>query len=275
MDASNASRTIEQQITEVMEILNRAAKDSDFESARQRLARWKVRTGNLVKEIAGPEEAERFLEIWRHFSYTADDTMLPLTDEVNSYTSFVVALKEDFDSGRSPSFAGAAETADSGHLVVRGSRIVFLVHGHDELNMRRLEDLLRGWHLEPVILSFKPGRGRTLIEKFEEEARRAAFAFVLFTPDDLIQGRDAQYFQVRPNVLFELGWLYGRLGRQRVCIVSKRGTAIPSDLDGINRIEFQDSVTEKAGELQDELRAAGLLASQAEVVQQRESRLGS
>jgi len=45
--------------------------------------------------------------------------------------------------------------------------------------------MLRGrFHLEPVILRYKPGRGRALIEKFEEEARSCSFAFVLMSPDD-------------------------------------------------------------------------------------------
>ena len=67
------------------------------------------------------------------------------------------------------------------------------------------------------------------------------------------------YNQARPNVIFELGWFYGRLGRDRVCILYRKGTSIPSDLGGIGRGEFTDSVEEKIIEIEAELEAAGLL----------------
>ena len=140
------------------------------------------------------------------------------------------------------------------------SASVFIVHGRDELNLLRLERLLREhWHLDTIILRYRPGIGRTLIEKFEEEAEAACFAFALFTSDDLIQAGDTDYFQARPNAIFELGWFYGRLGRAGVCILFKHGTTVPSDLEGISHIEFRESVVEKAAEIEAELHQAGLL----------------
>lgn len=137
---------------------------------------------------------------------------------------------------------------------------VFIVHGHDELNLLRLQKLLRErWELDSIIMSDQPGKGRTLIEKFEEEAQRSAYAIVLMTPDDLIQLDEDNYTQARPNVIFELGWFYGRLGRPNVCILFKRGTRIHSDLDGISRIEFTESVLETRDELEQELLAAEVL----------------
>jgi predicted nucleotide-binding protein len=141
----------------------------------------------------------------------------------------------------------------------RGS-FVFIVHGHDELNLLRVKELLRErWKLETIVLSGEAGRGRTIIEKFEEEAQRANFAFVLITPDDLIRTSDGAYAQARPNVLFELGWFYGRLGRERVCILAKTGATTHSDLAGISRIVFERSVSEKAEEIERELLTAGIL----------------
>ena len=65
--------------------------------------------------------------------------------------------------------------------------------------------------LIPVLLAEKPSRGRSIIEKFESEAEDIAFAFVPLTPDDLVAKGEQEYSQARPNVLFELGWFYGRL----------------------------------------------------------------
>lgn len=143
---------------------------------------------------------------------------------------------------------------------LKKSRKVFIVHGHDEPNTMKLANLIQErWHLGIIILKDEPGTGRTLIEKFEQEAQKATYAFVLFTPDDLIDVEGTKYTQSRPNAIFELGWFFGRLGRKRVCILFKKGTKIPSDLDGIMRIEFNQSIEEKIIDIEKELKAADLL----------------
>lgn len=88
---------------------------------------------------------------------------------------------------------------------------VFIVHGHDELNLLRLKELLRDrYSLEPIVMAGEAGRGRSIIEKLEDEAQHAAFVFVLLTSDDIIRKNEDEYSQARPNVIFELGWFYGR-----------------------------------------------------------------
>ena len=81
---------------------------------------------------------------------------------------------------------------------------------------------------------------------------------MLLTHDDIINTSDANYAQARPNVLFELGWFYGRLGRKNVCIIMKEGTKIHSDLDGISRIKFVDKIRPEFEYIQKELRNAKL-----------------
>lgn len=139
-------------------------------------------------------------------------------------------------------------------------RNIFIVHGHDELNTLRLEKLLNDrWKLNPIVLRDEPGKGRTLIEKFEQEAQKVVYAFVLLTPDDIVQVSEGKYSQARPNVIFELGWFYGKLGRDRVCILFKKGTKIHSDLDGISRIEFEEDLTEKVNDIAKELQEVNLI----------------
>jgi hypothetical protein len=137
---------------------------------------------------------------------------------------------------------------------------VFIIHGHDHVNMMRLQSLLKDrFQLVPIILSERPDQGRALIEKFEEEAEHTAYAFAIITPDDEIKTEDRTSIkQARPNVIFEIGWFYGRLGRNRVCILMKKGAEIHSDLAGMMRIEFIESVSEKLGEIEIELNSAGL-----------------
>lgn len=141
------------------------------------------------------------------------------------------------------------------------SRKVFLIHGHDEANKLRVRALLRErYALETVILGDLPGTGRTLIEKFEEEAASCGFAVALLTPDDVVNTADLQYSQPRPNVVFELGWFFGRLGRHGSLILLKHDVRLHSDLDGISRVQFRESVDETIPQLEVELRAAKLIA---------------
>ncbi len=140
------------------------------------------------------------------------------------------------------------------------SRTVFIVHGHDEANLLRLRTLLTDrFGLHPVILMDEPSSGQTVIEKFERTANEAAFCFVLMTPDDQVKTQKGEVTQARPNVIFELGWFYGRLGRSRVCILCKRATAIHSDLSGIVHIEFIENVEEAIPSIEKELRQAKLI----------------
>ena len=71
-----------------------------------------------------------------------------------------------------------------------------------------------------MILNEQANRGKTIIEKFESFAENAAFAVVLLTPDDLGASKsDPQNtkFRARQNVIYELGFFSGKLGRNRVC----------------------------------------------------------
>lgn len=124
-------------------------------------------------------------------------------------------------------------------------RKIFIVHGHDYENLFELQNLLKDqFHLNPIVLNQESDSGKTIIEKFEHYAKDCAFAFVMVTPDDAVENKGRQYFQGRPNVLFELGWFAGRFGRNKVRIIRQKETALPSDLNGIISFDFKESLSE-------------------------------
>lgn len=85
----------------------------------------------------------------------------------------------------------------------REQKTIFIIHGHDDINTFKLQSLLKNrWKLNPKILQDEPGKGRTIIQKFEEEARKATYAFAILTPDDIVKGSQDDYRQSRPNVFF-------------------------------------------------------------------------
>ena len=134
---------------------------------------------------------------------------------------------------------------------------VFIVYGHDQNLLNELELALRRWGIEPVVLSEKPSRGMTLFQKVEVNAD-VGFAFVLLTPDDY-GGKDIGKLQhrARQNVIWEWGYLVGRLGRDRVCCLYKEGVELPSDLHGIATINVRGELKANLEELRRELKAAG------------------
>ena len=133
---------------------------------------------------------------------------------------------------------------------------VFIIHGHDKGTRLELKEMLETrFGLNPVIMMEQPGSSRTFIEKFEEIAKTCSYAIAILTPDDLVaqKGDGEEFRQPRPNVLFELGWFVGHLSRKRVLLVAREGTAVSSDLFGIEQIRFKDDIKEKIPELEREI----------------------
>jgi predicted nucleotide-binding protein len=112
---------------------------------------------------------------------------------------------------------------------------VFVVHGHDEGAREGVARFLEKIGLTAIILAEQPNRGRTIIEKFVDCAQEVGFAVVLLTPDDLggEATAEAPKSRARQNVVFELGYFVGSLGRGRACLLRKGEVEIPSDLYGV------------------------------------------
>lgn len=138
------------------------------------------------------------------------------------------------------------------------SNEVFIIHGRDEGIKNEVARLLTQVGLEPIILAEQPSQGSTIIEKFEQHAD-VGFAVALLTPDDLGSERDGKELKsrARQNVIFELGFFIGKLGRKRVCALTKGHIEIPSDYSGVVYIGLEQAPAWKY-ELVRELRKAGL-----------------
>jgi predicted nucleotide-binding protein len=102
-----------------------------------------------------------------------------------------------------------------------------------------------------VVMVDKPSDGRTLPEKFEDLAAEVDAAIAIATPDDAGGSQTeapATYKpRARQNVWLEVGWLWGRLGRDKVMVLSKGGVEIPSDLHGLEYVPYT-TIPSEAGE---------------------------
>ncbi|MBD8483348.1 TIR domain-containing protein [Pseudomonas coleopterorum] len=141
------------------------------------------------------------------------------------------SLKEDLEFRQASLEYDHLVIVDDAQRVL--SRRIFLVHGHDEGARETVARFLMQLGFDPIILHEQANRGGTVIEKIEAHGQ-VDFAVVLLTPDDegCTKGATAEP-RARQNVLLELGYFLGRLGRNRVCAL-KRGTLeIPSDFAGV------------------------------------------
>jgi Predicted nucleotide-binding protein containing TIR-like domain len=136
------------------------------------------------------------------------------------------------------------------------ARKAFVVHGHDEGAREAVARFLERIGFEAVILHEQANQGRTVIEKIEAHGD-VGFAVVLLTPDDegCKKGGSPQS-RARQNVVLELGYFIGRLGRSRVCALTRGDVEIPSDFQGVVYEKFDESNGWKAA-LGKELQALG------------------
>lgn len=134
---------------------------------------------------------------------------------------------------------------------------VFLVHGHDHVMLLEVKDFISSIGLEPVILNDKTNKGQTVIEKLEDNSD-VGYAIVLLSPCDKGCAKRAKELKhrARQNVILELGYFYGKLGRGRVCTLLKKSVEIPSDFTGIVYTAFDTKKQWKVS-LAKELMAAG------------------
>lgn len=151
---------------------------------------------------------------------------------------------------------GGATKAVSG---VSNTSKVFVVHGHDEEMKQAVARLLTIVDLEPIILHEQPNKAKTLIEKFEANSD-VNFAVILLSPDDIGYPKAlpaSAKSRPRQNVVLELGYFVGRLGRERVCALKREDDLeLPSDISGVAYTPY-DRLGNWRYELVRELRAAG------------------
>lgn len=133
------------------------------------------------------------------------------------------------------------ETATS---VATSRTQIFLVHGHDVAARAATERFIQKCAgIDPIVLRDQPNGGRTVIEKFEDEAEKVGFAIVLLTGDDDggLRGRGEHKPRARQNVVFELGFFIGQLGRERVAVLYEENVELPSDMSGVLYTEYDES----------------------------------
>lgn len=208
-------------------------------------------------------------QIWDHF-YTHDivaDYKKQIQRQITQMQSDInkIALIE----------CSAAEPKQSNRETIEEkplSKNIFIVHGHNEEMKQTVARIVTKLGLSPIILHEQPNDGKTIIEKFESNAESINFAIILLSADDLAASvrdisevKDEEVHQhlekrARQNVVFEMGYFAGKLGRSNVFFLLQEGVSKPGDLDGIVYTAY-DAAHAWRFELVKELKSVGYKVS--------------
>ncbi len=155
---------------------------------------------------------------------------------------------------------GENEQMENGKQKPEVLKNIFIVHGRNHSIKEEVARFIDKLKLKPIILHEQPNKGRTVIEKFIDYSN-VGFAIILLTGDDkgglAEDGIDNYKLRARQNVIFELGYFIGKLGRDKVCALYIPGVEIPSDYSGIIFIQVDNSGTWKL-QLAKEIKSSGI-----------------
>lgn len=134
---------------------------------------------------------------------------------------------------------------------------VFIVHGRDNEAKQEVARFIERLGLEAIILHEQVSRSHTIIEKIEEYSN-VGYAVVIYTPCDegRLKGEKEFRSRARQNVVFEHGFLMGKIGRKNVCALVKGDIETPNDISGVVYENMDSSGAWKLS-IAKELKAAG------------------
>lgn len=114
---------------------------------------------------------------------------------------------------------------------------IFIVHGHDDSMKLDVARFIEKLDFEAIILHEQVNAGLTIIEKFEKFSDTGC-AIVLYSPCDV--GAEKK-LRARQNVIFEHGYLVGKLGRNKVvALIKDDRIELPSDTNGVIYISYSN-----------------------------------
>ena len=112
---------------------------------------------------------------------------------------------------------------------------IFIVHGRDDGAKETVARFIDKLGFVATVLHEQTNSGATIIEKIEKNTD-VGFGIVLYTACD-VGGIKADLDNLKPrarqNVVFEHGFLMGKIGRENVVALVKGNVEIPNDISGV------------------------------------------
>ncbi len=112
---------------------------------------------------------------------------------------------------------------------------VFISHGRAN-DWNEVQNFIeKDLGISTLELAQEANRGRTILQKLDDEASRCSFAVIVMTGDD--QDSEGKP-KARENVMHEIGYFQGKFGLSAVCLLHEEGTNIPSNIHGLVYVPF-------------------------------------
>lgn len=269
--ADEASEKLGARIEKGRELRERQIRsDEELETARTDYRKWDDYNTELLRQLFNtPELADQYQYIGAGVFLMGRDVYLQeeikeFQDDVKRKLTRLESIVDRLEIIPAPP---TRVTIPEPRVTVEQSKRIFVVHGRNLHIREAVARLLSRLAFDPVILHEQPNAGRTLIEKFETYAD-VPYAVVILTGDDVggLAGDKPQLqHRARQNVIFELGFFVGKLGRKNVCALYEDGVEIPSDFQGVVFVPLDDGGAWKF-RLATEMKGSGLDVDMNEVI---------
>lgn len=247
-------------LTRALELIDRQIQDAN-QGVPKDFDGWLNRTEIVIRSIFGDESPmHRKLEgvryspmMWTESTDFAPYRRLGVQETISLLEASKLEIELQY-ADKLPNEDKRSEPAPA--------RRIFIVHGQNDARKYELEAFLQKLVSEPpTILHQQPNAGRVLIEKFEQSAASVGYAVVLLTGDDVGRSLSLDVADERPrarqNVVFELGFFIGLIGRARVTVLYEPGVELPSDISGLVYVPLDNAGAWK-GKLASEIDHSGI-----------------
>jgi predicted nucleotide-binding protein len=247
---------LEKQIGIGEEILKGQIKTTDeFGNARQVYSDWNSYNSEFLKQVFNKEynEYKKDYDDAGTFAWgaiiaggrqeTPSEQLEKFRNRVSAKVDNLKKLKAKADLLKS-SIPDVPLAKSSSQIILDDDKSqVFIVHGHDVEAKIKTARFIEKIGLTPIILHEQASLGKTIIEKIEEYSN-VGFGIVLYTPCDIGAQNTADPVyraRARQNVVFEHGYLIGKIGRRNVCALVKGDIETPNDISGVVYIKMDDA----------------------------------
>lgn len=122
---------------------------------------------------------------------------------------------------------------------------VFVVYGHDEAMRANVTKYIRRIGINSLdLMEYSPGGIKTIFDALNSCASSVECAIILLSADDMVfnDRHEFQAYRARQNVIFEMGFFAGVLGRDKVIVLYQPDERFefPSDILGIYYTAYRD-----------------------------------